>query len=820
MRPTGITAPLSTNPPHPGGTDKTTPVTPEKEKQTTDAASGKPLGQRMTFRPAPGTVSSATRTVKLNEAHSLLGYPSGKPAMSESFNKRLMQQIKMNEMKLQVCSHSALWHQRNNLDHFSTQALINHIKQKDTEKVKEYITNYPLSLAIEDADGNTALHLAVLHGHEELCRLLVHSAQHLLLATNDKGERPLHIAAREKQNKCLKFLLDNYPNPSLLENGLLAIDKSGMTPVQLAALYGNTAGLMAMLDYKAGRHMLSWPVSPIFLAIKNGHTQCVAAILSGKKTTGVFLNPSCFHCAVTFGQLDCLKLLVEKCPDSFTTKNPYLKALIPLIQVAINTGHDEILQYLLEQPLFINRLTKMEYASEFLSEENTTCAKLIRDAREKVKVPFCPVKHFDKKLFQQALQRERNQIVTKNTVAQKQAARMHLHSLPDQPENYFFGSPSFTDCLSQVKALLSGLQEIGVYVRCTAYEDADQTGQFWAMGDATASVGLIKTLVALGTKTIHAQLLPPDDSDFITRRQFSHEEQVRYFKKQRIALSKLAYLIPGIKIRPGTQEIYIKNTRVIISSCHLRWENKIKAAVTLSFFGAAIVYQQLGHVQESCINLKPYRFRSKYESMYLDTSDKGNNQNNSPPLWLLPYNFFISIFTDITTSVNDNSSMPDCNIIPLHLPANSIIPSDDLQFPETAISAESVNSHSATFIAAINQLCDLSAEGEIQTAVVYGLHHHDLRHDKTTILTHWLRAIKISQKQVSDALPVVVTTTVSAFSDEDGKRALSKISSTTGFTLIDFRDQQDRASLMTAGKGQWLLCLMPSLPRQSFNKLV
>ena len=212
--------------------------------------------------------------------------------------------------------------------------------------------------------------------------------------------------------------------------------------------------------------------------------------------------------------------------------------------------------------------------------------------------------------------------------------------------------------------------------------------------------------------------------------------------------------------------------------------------------------------------------------MYLDTdtSVTMNNQNNSNPLWSLPYNFFISIFTDITTSVNDHDSMPDCNIIPLHLPANSIIPSDDLQLQETEISAESVDSHQATLITAINQLCDLAAKGKIQTAVVYGLHHGDLKHDKTTILTNWLNAIKINQRQETDALPVLVTTTVSAFSDEDGdengKSALYEIARTTGFTLIDFRDQQERASLMAAGKGQLLLCLMPSLPRQSFNKLV
>ncbi|WP_257284035.1 ankyrin repeat domain-containing protein [Endozoicomonas sp. SESOKO1] len=605
MQPTGVTVPIY--PPNPGGTDKTTP---EKEKLT----KGTPISQSMALRPTENTVPSeslfTTRTVKLNEACPIPGYPYGrsdhKPALLESCNKLQMRQIKPEEMESQVCSNGALRRQWNHLDNSSGQALINLINQGDTEKAKEYITNNPLSLAARDEEGNTALHLAALHGS----------------------------------------------------------------------------------------------------AIKN--------------------------------------------------------------------DNDEILQCLLEQPLIINRLTKMEYASEFVTNENGTCAKLIRDAREKVKLPFCPVQNFDKTLFQQTWQREKDKVVSKKSI------------------------------LPQVKALLSGLQKIGVYVRCNIQENTDEKGQFWEMGDATASVGLIKTLVALGVKTIHVQLSPPDDSDLATRQKFNREEQVRYIKKQRVALSKLAYLLPGIKLKPGIQEIYIEDTKVIISSCNFRRENKINAAVTLSFLSPRRMYQHLGFAQESYINLTPYRFNSKFDTMYLDTR----------------------------TSV---TAMPDCNIIPLHLPANAIIPDDDRQPQAAERSTESVNSHTATLISAINQLCDLSDNGKIQTAVVYGLHHYALRKSKKTILTNWLSAIKTTLDQVTDAPPVVVTTTVSAFRDEDrknGKRSLYEIARTTGFTLIDFRNPKDRASLMaagmaegmtgeiTAGEGQRFLCLMPSLPRQSFNKLV
>ena len=813
MQPTGRITLISPNPSNPGGIDKSTGASPEKESPVTGATTRMPFGQSMAF---PNTGSAvppkslhAKRMVKLSQAHSILGHPyfrfDNKKAFVESDDKLPLPQL-MKEMEAsQIPLSKASWCQRNHLDNSSMQVLINLIKKGNTEKVKECIANNSLYLTTEDADGNSVLHLAVLHGHDDLCRLLVNRAQHLLEATNNNGERPLHIAARENQNNCLRFLLDILLNLSLLEKALLAKDKSGATPVHLAAQYGNEAGLMSMLDYETSKYVFFGPSSPVQLAIKNGHTQCMAVIFTSR--IACYLDQPynfALHCAVECGQLGCVKWLIQTYPDSFTNEGPGLKNQDPLIQLAIKHGHDDILQYLLEQPFFINRLTKMEYADEFLSKENATCAKLIRDAREKVKLPFCPVKNFDKKLFQQTWEQEKDDIANKNTLVTKQASRMHLHSLPDLPESHFPGKTSSIEYLSRVKALVSGLQEIGVYVRCGVDEDTDAKGQFWTMGDATASIGLIKTLVTLGAKTIYAQLSPPDDSQLITRQKFNKQERTRYKKKQRIALSKLAYLMPEIKIKLGIQEIYIKDTKVIISSCSLRRDNKINAAVTLSFLGPEEMYRELGCVQKSYIVLKPYRFYSEYESMYLDTKTS----------------------ITLTKKNNSNNAMPDSNIIPLHLPANSIIPNDDLQRQETEISTESVNSHPAILISAINQLCDLSANGKIQTAVVYGLHHSDLHQYKHTILTNWLSTINIYQGQVADPLPVVVTTTVSAFLDideyryENGKSALQAIARTTGFTLIDFLDQQDRASLMAAGKGQLLLCLMPSLPRQSFNKLV
>ena len=169
MRPTGrMTAPLSINP---KGIDKPAETSSEKEK----AGAG-----TLALQHAPGTVLSEnlriTRAVELNKARFIPGYPYGisdnKPTSLQSMNILLMRQIKTEEVAPQACSGTSL-RQSNHLDNSSTQTLINLIKQGIQKKAKEYITNNPLSLATKDEDGNTALHLAVLHGYDGVMPIAV-----------------------------------------------------------------------------------------------------------------------------------------------------------------------------------------------------------------------------------------------------------------------------------------------------------------------------------------------------------------------------------------------------------------------------------------------------------------------------------------------------------------------------------------------------------------------------------------------------------------------------------------------------------------------
>ncbi len=62
------------------------------------------------------------------------------------------------------------------------------------EKVREILENDKLVINGELGNGMTALHLAVLGGHEKVCELLIHYGADLDKRSKE-GKTPLHIAA-------------------------------------------------------------------------------------------------------------------------------------------------------------------------------------------------------------------------------------------------------------------------------------------------------------------------------------------------------------------------------------------------------------------------------------------------------------------------------------------------------------------------------------------------------------------------------------------------------------------------------------------------
>lgn len=66
-------------------------------------------------------------------------------------------------------------------------------------------------LTLVDAYGNTSLHLALIHGHEN-CALFIldrvaAASMHLVNMQNEDGNTPLHLAAAKGYLTCVEILL-------------------------------------------------------------------------------------------------------------------------------------------------------------------------------------------------------------------------------------------------------------------------------------------------------------------------------------------------------------------------------------------------------------------------------------------------------------------------------------------------------------------------------------------------------------------------------------------------------------------------------------
>uniref|UniRef100_A0A673BV06 RHD domain-containing protein n=1 Tax=Sphaeramia orbicularis TaxID=375764 RepID=A0A673BV06_9TELE len=105
---------------------------------------------------------------------------------------------------------------------------------------------------IQDSNGDTPLHLAIIHQQTGVIQQLIHTLlnsqqQNILNTPNHLQQTPLHLAVTTRQVKVVEVLLRAGANPSLL-------DKDGRSPLHLAALAGDSATLRPLLAHLGERH--------------------------------------------------------------------------------------------------------------------------------------------------------------------------------------------------------------------------------------------------------------------------------------------------------------------------------------------------------------------------------------------------------------------------------------------------------------------------------------------------------------------------------------------------------------------------------------
>ncbi|KAM6956232.1 nuclear factor NF-kappa-B p100 subunit-like [Aplochiton taeniatus] len=141
---------------------------------------------------------------------------------------------------------------------------------------------------VQDDNGDTPLHLAIIHQQTGVTQQLVHtllcSQQHTVLNTaNHLRQTPLHLAVITRQWKVVEVLLRAGADPSL-------VDRDGRSPLHLAALGGDDVTLRTLLAHLGERYAHLVNVAdyhgsfPLHLAVRKGGERCLRLLVeSGAK---------------------------------------------------------------------------------------------------------------------------------------------------------------------------------------------------------------------------------------------------------------------------------------------------------------------------------------------------------------------------------------------------------------------------------------------------------------------------------------------------------------------------------------------------------
>ncbi|KAM4591810.1 nuclear factor NF-kappa-B p100 subunit-like [Odontesthes bonariensis] len=138
---------------------------------------------------------------------------------------------------------------------------------------------------VQDANGDTPLHLAIIHQQTGVIQQLIHTLlssqqQNILNTTNHLQQTPLHLAVITRQLKVVEVLLRAGADPSLQ-------DKDGRSPLHLAAVAGDSNTLRLMLAHLGERHahLVNIPdyhgLHPLHLAVRRDGERCLRLLVEG-----------------------------------------------------------------------------------------------------------------------------------------------------------------------------------------------------------------------------------------------------------------------------------------------------------------------------------------------------------------------------------------------------------------------------------------------------------------------------------------------------------------------------------------------------------
>uniref|UniRef100_M8AR75 Uncharacterized protein n=1 Tax=Aegilops tauschii TaxID=37682 RepID=M8AR75_AEGTA len=181
------------------------------------------------------------------------------------------------------------------------------------EKAMALLRQHPSGIHQVSAEGNTILHLAAEHGHDELIQELASFGDKSLLSSRNSAlDTPLHCAARVGHDKVVSLLVQLAQDCGD-EGTLWCKDEAGDTALHLAARLGHGAAVEAMVSVvpDLASEVNDAGVSPLYLAVMSRSVRAVRAITRcGDASAAGPSSQNALHAAVFQGS-EMVRLLLE-----------------------------------------------------------------------------------------------------------------------------------------------------------------------------------------------------------------------------------------------------------------------------------------------------------------------------------------------------------------------------------------------------------------------------------------------------------------------------------------------------------------------------
>ncbi|KAF8675440.1 hypothetical protein HU200_047810 [Digitaria exilis] len=159
---------------------------------------------------------------------------------------------------------------------------------------------------------NTALHLAAVHGHAAFAGEVLDRDEELLVAKNDDGDTPLHLAAKAGKLEVAELLISRaIAWPQDQKSPLIMTNKAGNTALHEAVKSRRTAVAEALLDADPSRayDLNEQMESPLHMAAREGLVHVVRKIFD---FTWVEADGTALHQAVLGGHTKIVDMMLEK----------------------------------------------------------------------------------------------------------------------------------------------------------------------------------------------------------------------------------------------------------------------------------------------------------------------------------------------------------------------------------------------------------------------------------------------------------------------------------------------------------------------------